>query len=113
MDRVSTPKADIRRPPGTERPLAFRPTLRYELIGCGLHGHELCDPWLPLLPPERPSRQHLPPHDEITLPLRGKALRDEYVLRLIAVERFLHFVLIALLAAAVLIFRKNEAALHS
>jgi uncharacterized membrane protein (DUF2068 family) len=143
MDRVSTPKADIRRPPGTERPPAFRPTVWYELIGCGLHSHELlgtdvahirpqdalvawedaqglrwyrclrCDSWLPLLPPERPSRQHLPPRDEITVPLRGKALRDQYVLRLVAVERFVHFVVLALLAAAVLIFRKNEAALNS
>ena len=28
-------------PPGTERPRRYRPKLRYELIGCGLHGHEL------------------------------------------------------------------------
>jgi hypothetical protein len=27
--------------PGTERPRRYRPKLRYELIGCGLHGHEL------------------------------------------------------------------------
>src|SRR6059058_23675 len=34
-------QTDVRRPPGTERPRRFRPKLRYELIGCGLHGHEL------------------------------------------------------------------------
>ena len=28
-------------PPGTEEPRRFRPKLRYELIGCGLHGHEI------------------------------------------------------------------------
>ena len=28
-------------PPGTERPRRYLPKLRYELIGCGLHGHEL------------------------------------------------------------------------
>ena len=28
-------------PPRTERPRRYRPKLRYELIGCGLHGHEL------------------------------------------------------------------------
>ena len=27
--------------PGTERPRRYLPKLRYELIGCGLHGHEL------------------------------------------------------------------------
>ena len=27
--------------PGTERTRRFRPKLRWELIGCGLHGHEL------------------------------------------------------------------------
>jgi hypothetical protein len=28
-------------PPGTERPRRYLPKLRYELIDCGLHGHEL------------------------------------------------------------------------
>jgi hypothetical protein len=28
-------------PPGTERPRRYWPKPRYELIGCGLHGHEL------------------------------------------------------------------------
>ena len=141
MSRVNTREADMRWPPGTERPQAFRPKLRYELIDCGLHGHELlgtdvahirpqdalvaredadglrwyrclrCDSWLPLPPPDRPGRQHLPPRDQITLPLRGKALRDNYVLRLIAVDRFVHFVLLGLLATAVLVFRRNQAAL--
>lgn len=132
-----TPSA-VRQPPGTERPRAFRPKLRYELLGCGLHGHELlgtdvaeirpedalvvrtdeeglrwyrclrCDSWLPLLPPADPARDRLPAREEVTLPLRGKALRDKYVLRLIAVDRFAHFVVLGLLAAAVLVFRQNQ-----
>ncbi len=133
----------MRQPPGTERPRAFRPRLRYELIGCGLHGHELlgtdvaeirpqdglvartdseglrwyrclrCDSWLPLLAPQRPTREHLAARHEITLPLRGKALRDKYVLRLIAVDRFVHFIVLGLLAAAVLIFRQDQTVLNS
>jgi uncharacterized membrane protein (DUF2068 family) len=124
----------MREPPGTERPRRWQPRLRYELIGCGLHGHELlgtdvaevrpedalvmrsdaqglrwyrclrCDSWLPLLPPERPERQHLPSRDEIDLPLRGKALRDKYVLRVIAVDRGIHFLVLAALTAGVLAF---------
>src|ERR1700733_11490541 len=96
-----TPAAAAPPPPGSERPRRFRPRLRYELIGCGLHGHELlgtevaeirtedslivredsdglrwyrclrCDSWLPLLPPESPQRQHLRPREDIVLPLRG------------------------------------------
>ena len=133
---------DVRPPPGTERPRRFRPKLRYELIGCGLHGHELlgtdvadvrpedalvlrvdadglrwyrclrCDSWLPLLPPAEPERDHLPLREEITLPLRGKALRDKYVLRVIAVDRLVHFVVLGLLAVAVLLFRKDESVLN-
>jgi hypothetical protein len=70
--------------PGTERPRRYLPKLRYELVGCGLHGHELlgtdaaalraedslfardsdglrwyrclrCDSWVALCPPERPK----------------------------------------------------------
>jgi hypothetical protein len=35
------PGAKLVTPPGAERPRRYRPKLRYELIGCGLHGHEL------------------------------------------------------------------------
>ena len=36
-----TPTAVPVAPPRTEPPRRYRPKLRYELIGCGLRGHEL------------------------------------------------------------------------
>jgi uncharacterized membrane protein (DUF2068 family) len=126
--------------PGTERPRRYRPKLRYELIGCGLHGHELlgtdaaelrpedelfvresgglrwyrclrCDSWVALTPPDHPTQKYPPSRDEVTLPLRGKPLRDRYVLRLIALERIVHVVVLGSLAAVVLLFADNRAAL--
>jgi uncharacterized membrane protein (DUF2068 family) len=138
---ASTPPSHAS-PPGTEQPRRFRQRLRYELIGCGLHGHELlgtdtaelrpedevvardqgglrwyrclrCDSWVALTPPAQPSRKYLPPRDEVKLPLRGKPLRDRYVLRLIALERVVHFLVFGSLAAAVLLFANNRAALNA
>ena len=128
--------------PGTERPRRYLPKLRYELIGCGLHGHELlgtdaaelragdqlfardtgglrwyrclrCDSWVVLTRPAQPARRYPPPREEITLPLRGKPLRDRYVLRLIAIDRALHFLVLSALAAAVFLFAGNKAALNA
>ncbi len=128
--------------PGTERPRRYRPKLRYELIGCGLHGHELlgtdaaglrpadqifardsgglrwyrclrCDSWVVLSPPGQPARRYPPSRDEVTLPLRGRPLRDRYVLRLIAIDRVLHFLVLSALAAAVFLFASNRAALNA
>ena len=128
--------------PGTEKPRRFRPKLRYELIGCGLNGHELlgtdaaalrpddalfaresgglrwyrcmrCDSWVALTPPDRPARKYPPARGEIELPLRGKPLRDRYVLRLIALDRLLHFLVLSALAAAVLLYANNRAALDA
>src|SRR2546430_1195372 len=128
MSGENPPRAHVAAP-GTERPRRFRPKLRYELIGGGLHGHETrgreaadrppedeifprdsggrrwyrcmrCDSWLALAPPSRPARKYPPEREEISLPLRGKPLRDRYVLRLIAVDRILHFLVLGRLAAA-------------
>jgi uncharacterized membrane protein (DUF2068 family) len=139
---ASTPGAHVPLPPGTEHTRRFRPKLRYELLGCGLHGHELlgtdaaelrpedelvvreqdglrwyrclrCDSWLMLTPPAHPARKYLPPRDEVELPLRGRPLRDRYVLRLIALERVVHFLVFGTLAAAVLLFANNRAALNA
>ncbi len=128
--------------PGTERPRRYRPRLRYELIGCGLHGHELlgtdaaelrprdhlfaresgglrwyrclrCDSWVVLSPPGLPARRYPPDREEVRLPLRGRPLRDRYVLRLIALDRMLHFLILSALAAAVFLFAGNKAALNA
>jgi uncharacterized membrane protein (DUF2068 family) len=139
---ASTPPSPHVAAPGTERPRRFRPRLRYELIGCGLHGHEIlgtdaaalrpedelfaresgglrwyrclrCDSWLALTPPEHPARKYPPPRDEIMLPLRGKPLRDRFVLRLIAIDRILHFLVWSALAAAIFLFASDHAALDA
>lgn len=123
--------------PGVDKPHRFRPRLAYELLGCGLHGHELvgtdaaivdaadalvarefdglrwyrclrCDSWLPMPPPQQPARQRIPPRAEIAVPLRGRPLRDRFVLRAIAVDRILHFVLAGALAAGILLFAHDR-----
>ncbi|MGO8958952.1 MAG: DUF2127 domain-containing protein [Streptosporangiaceae bacterium] len=129
-------------PPGTERPRRYRPRLRYELIGCGLHGHELlgtdaarlrsedglfareagglrwyrclrCDSWVALSPPAEPSVVYPPHRADVMLPLRGRALRDRYVLRLIALDRLLHFLVLTALAIALLLFAHDKAMLSA
>jgi uncharacterized membrane protein (DUF2068 family) len=124
-------------PPGTQRPRRFRPRFHWELLVCGVRGHELigteaarlrpedavvarvehgvrwyrcvrCDSWLPLAPPARPTREVPPSRDEIELPLRGKALRDRVVLRIIAIDRAIHCVVLAVLSFAVFLFARNE-----
>src|SRR6201996_456334 len=129
-------------PPGAEQLRRFRPKLRYELIGCGLHGHELlgtdaaglrpeddlfarefgglrwyrclrCDSWLALTPPAQPTAAYPPERREVTVPLRGRPLRDKYVLRLIAVDRIIHFLVLSALAAAIFLFASNKVALNA
>ena len=129
-------------PPGVERPRRYRPKLRYELIGCGLHGHELlgteaaglrpeddlfarefgglrwyrclrCDSWLALTPPAQPTATYPPERRDVTVPLRGRPLRDKYVLRLIAVDRIIHFLVLSALAAAIFLFASNKVALNA
>ena len=124
-------------PPGTAQPRRFLPQFHWELLVCGARGHELigtdaaalraedaifaregerlrgyrcvrCDSWLPLPRPERPERATPPARDEIDLPLRGKALRDRIVLRIIAIDRAVHFVVLGLLAVAVFLFASHE-----
>jgi Predicted membrane protein (DUF2127) len=123
--------------PGVAKPSRFRPRFHWELLVCGLSGHELvgldaaelrpedepvarrmdgvrwhrclrCDSWLPFSPPEHPATRHPPAAAEIELPLRGKPLRDKIVLRAIAIDRVLHFVILAVLSVAVLLVASNE-----
>ena len=128
--------------PGTTEPRRFVPKFHYELLVCGVAGHELigtdaaelrpedavvareagddlrwhrclrCDSWLPLPKPENPTRQHPPGRDEVEVPPRGKALRDKIVLRLIAINRAFHFLVLAAIAAAIFAFAANRTQLH-
>ena len=124
-----------------ERPARFVPRFHWELLTCGLAGHRLigtdaralrdedllvvfdrdgtrwhrclrCDSWLPLAPPAAPPREFPPERAEIELPLRGRPLRDVIVLRAIAVNRALHFVALALISLAILLFAANREQLH-
>ncbi len=128
--------------PGTTPPRRFRPKFHYELLACGLRGHELigtdakelraedrliaremegvrwhrclrCDSWLPLPAPVVPDGPNFPPgREQIALPLRGRPLRDKVVLRIIAIDRALHFVVLAGLGLAVLLFAQREDLRH-
>jgi uncharacterized membrane protein (DUF2068 family) len=121
-----------------ERPRRYFPRLHWELIACGVAGHELvgldarelrpedalvarerdgvrwhrclrCDSWVWVQPSEPLTRDAPPDRDEIELPLRGKALRDKIVLRLIAINRALHFFVLGLLGLAILLFASHRA----
>ena len=63
-----------------------------------------CDDWVQRLKPERPCREHVESRDEIRLPVRGAALRDRYVLRLIALDRAIHVVVLTSLAIVLFTF---------
>jgi uncharacterized membrane protein (DUF2068 family) len=127
----------VHTPAGTQKPRRFIPRFHWELLVCGVRGHALigtdaaqlrpedaivareldgvrwyrcvrCDSWLPLDPPASPTRETPPARDEVELPLRGKALRDRIVLRIIAIDRAFHFIVLAALAVAVFLFARNE-----
>ncbi|HEY4346799.1 MAG TPA: DUF2127 domain-containing protein [Gaiellaceae bacterium] len=128
-------------PPGTVT-RRFRPKFHYELIVCGLRGHVLvgtdavgvrpedhafvrefadrrwyrclrCDAWVPLPPPAKTKRQYPPERGEIVLPIRGRALRDKIVLRVIAVDRAIHFVVLAGLAALAFVLASHRTRIDS
>lgn len=128
----------VQAPPGTEKPRRYLPRFHWELLACGLGGHELlgtdvvklraddevvardegalrwhrcvrCDGWVALPRPAAPTREFMPPRDQIELPDRGKALRDKFVLRLIALDRALHFVVLGGLALLLLMFSHRVA----
>jgi uncharacterized membrane protein (DUF2068 family) len=126
-----------------EKPRRFVPRFHWELLACGVSGHEIvgldaaeirpedaplvrdhdglrwyrclrCDSWVPLEYP-RPGDaavEHPPALDQIELPLRGKPLRDKIVLRAIAIDRAFHFLVLGLLALALLLFANNQTDLH-
>jgi uncharacterized membrane protein (DUF2068 family) len=71
-----------------------------------------CDSWLALRKPQHPSRRLPPERAQIELPLRGKPLRDKIVLRLIAIDRAFHFLVLGGLGALVLVFSADRQTLH-
>ena len=126
--------------PGTQHPRRRR-QIDWELITCGISGHVLvgreagparpedallvqdhgdvrwhrclrCDTWIPLPLPASPTRPHPPDRPDVVVPLRGRALRDRIVLRLIAIDRIVHFVVLGLLGVGVLAFTSHKAALR-
>jgi uncharacterized membrane protein (DUF2068 family) len=130
--------------PGVQlvEPSRFRPRFHYELLVCGISGHELigvtarelrpedalvargidgvrwhrclrCDSWLPVPPPDPATRDVPPDRSETDLPLRGKPLRDKIVLRLIAVNRALHFLVLGAIAVLIFVFASHRDALRS
>jgi uncharacterized membrane protein (DUF2068 family) len=130
----------MERPPGTKPDRSWH-KIDWELVACGFRGHELvgtdaaelrpgdsslvrdgggarwhrclrCDAWVALPLPEAPARRHPPDQTEIEVPLRGKALRDKVVLRIIAVDRVFHFLILGLLGIAVLAVAANEGSLR-
>ena len=108
--------------------------LRYELLGCAIHGHALvgtdaaqvvvedalvvredadglrwhrclrCDGWTALDAPTDAARERVPALHEVDVPLRGRPLRDRYVLRLIALDRVVHVIGLVLLASGIMVF---------
>jgi uncharacterized membrane protein (DUF2068 family) len=117
------------------------PDYRYELFTCAWKGHFLvgtdaasitvddaifvreqgtvrwhrclrCDDWVAGSAPEEPTRDRVPSRAEIQVPDRGPALRDKYVLRLIAVDRAIHVIVLSTLAVVLFTFAKHDAALH-
>lgn len=72
-----------------------------------------CDVWVDTHPPLVPPREVLPPLEELPVPRRGRPLRDALVLRLIAIDRGVHAVIFAILAALVILVDLNFASLRS
>jgi uncharacterized membrane protein (DUF2068 family) len=118
-----------------------RPENRYELLTCAWKGHALvgtdaaqvteadsivvrelegvrwyrclrCDAWVAGTAPEVPTRDRVPGRDAIGIPARGPALRDKYVLRLIAIDRAIHVIVLLTLAVVLFTFARHDASLH-
>jgi len=128
-------------PPGVVAGRRGRARRSYELLTCGWRGHALvgtdaaelaqedhvyaresgglrwhrclrCDTWIPHPKPDPATHPRAPRREEIELPLRGKPLRDKIVLRVIAVDRALHFVILGLLAIGLFLFAAHRADLR-
>ena len=72
-----------------------------------------CDAWFPMALPEDPTVERVPTRDAIELPLRGPALRDRYILRLIALDRAFHVIVLSFLGIVFLTFASHNKSLHA
>jgi uncharacterized membrane protein (DUF2068 family) len=68
--------------------------------------------WAPRPIPVDPADEHPPEREQIAIPERGKALRDKIVLRVIAVDRVIHFLVLSILGIAVLFVARHEGSLR-
>ena len=118
-----------------------RPSNRYELLTCAWKGHYLvgvgaahvasedellvrecegvrwhrclrCDAWVTQTIPAHPTRDTVESREEIDVPARGAVLRDRYVLRLIAVDRAIHVIVLTTLAVVLFTFARHDQSLH-
>jgi uncharacterized membrane protein (DUF2068 family) len=71
-----------------------------------------CYDWVALSPPTAPTHDRLPERVDIELPLRGRLLRDRYVLRLIALDRAIHVTVLTILAVILFFVANDHAALQ-
>jgi uncharacterized membrane protein (DUF2068 family) len=129
-------------PPGVFLDQKRKRRVSYELLSCGFGGHVLvgtdaaqlrpsdaifarpageghrwyrclrCDAWVGLPDPEQPSRPNPPEREEIQIPLRGRPLRDKYVLRLIAIDRAIHVLILGILAIGIFVFLSHRSQLR-
>ncbi len=126
---------------GAEERRRVKPKRRWELFTCWWNGHALvgtdaaavtvddeaivrehdglrwyrclrCDDWIASQVPVAPSRENVPSREEIEVPLRGPFLRDRYVLRLIAIDRAIHVLVLTVLAIALFTFARHDASLR-
>ena len=90
--------------------LLVRPDDRHP--GVTWHRCLRCDAWLPLAGPVPVRTDRKNPDGAVQVPLRGRPLRDRFVLRLIAVDRVIHFLLIGAVAVAIFLFANHRAQLQ-
>jgi uncharacterized membrane protein (DUF2068 family) len=69
-----------------------------------------CDGWFQYPIPSSPTGGPMPSRNEIKLPVRGPLLRDHYVLRLIALDRAIHVIVLTALAVILFTFARHHTA---
>jgi uncharacterized membrane protein (DUF2068 family) len=71
-----------------------------------------CDAWVMRPIPAHPGRDRPEGRSDVEMPARGPVLRDRYVLRLIAVDRAIHVVVLTTLAVVLFTFARHSHSLH-